>query len=65
MAMRPAEGREGHFRIAYTGSESVVFQIKPTWVVNLKELEGMELNREIKPGAQILMQPNSMGKTNT
>jgi len=62
MAMRPAEGREGHFRIAYTGSEPVVFQIKPTWVVNLKELEGMELYREFRPGSQIVMQPNSMGK---
>jgi len=28
MAMRPAEGREGHFRIAYTGKESVVFQVR-------------------------------------
>jgi len=42
--------------------KEILFQVKPNWVVKIPDCDDMEIYGEFKPGTQITMQNNSMGK---
>jgi len=42
--------------------KDILFQVKPNWVVKIPDCDDMEIYGEFKPGSQITMQNNSMGK---
>jgi hypothetical protein len=56
---RPAEGKEGQFRLALGGSEHVSVRIKAIDILPIPEMEPFEITGQFRPGTQIALQSNS------
>lgn len=59
--LRPAEGKEGNFKLVFNGREAVVLSIKASKIVDMEGADDMDIYGEFRPGSDILMQPNSIG----
>jgi hypothetical protein len=59
---RPADGKEGQFRLTLGGSEHVNVKIKAIDILPIPEMEPYNIVGQFKPGTQIPLQNNSACK---
>jgi hypothetical protein len=50
---RPAEGREGHYRLVLAGTEHVAVKVPAAGILDLPALKDLELNGQFLPGHQV------------
>jgi hypothetical protein len=59
LAIRPADGQEGHFRLVLAGAHHLKVKVPITEILPIKELAGFELQGQFLPGYQIQLARNS------